>query len=120
MPSFAKNGDRYRCTIQCGAGLDVILEFELSTEPVESLRTYALPELENGLSDGVDPKAIQEAADKGLRYAVEKFGKKYYFKSIGYCPNDSKHYDLHARCVWETIRHIQTGGTFRPLETEEE
>lgn len=72
-----------------------------------------------GLSDGVSPEKIREATVDAADRAAREFGTRYYLKTIGYIPNDSRHYRLHGRCVWEIIRHLSEGGHFRVLPEPE-
>lgn len=117
MPLFGRKGNKYVGAVQCGGGLDAFLEFELSRSPVEKIEMYALPPMKHGLSEGVESEKILAAAVEGAKQAAEDHGECYYVKCIGYVPNDSLHYRLHKRVVWETIRHIARGGEFRTIES---
>jgi len=113
MPLFVKDGEVYRSALQCGAGLDAFLEFELSDEPIDKVVLYEKSPLRSGLSDGVDPQKIKEAALLGVQMANEEYGTKYSIKRLGYVPNDSRHYQLHKRIAFGIIKRIHEAGEFR-------
>jgi hypothetical protein len=69
-----------------------------------------------GLSEGVDPDKVLSAALAACEAASLKYGERRYLKTVAYVPNDSRHYDIHARCVSEIIRHLANGGEFLPLD----
>lgn len=116
MPLFARRGKNYVCSVQCGAGRDAFIEVEFAGALVEEVELFELPPARFGLSKGVDPLLILEAARDGCTAASNEFGSTFYLKRVGYVPNDSRHYDLHSRCVWEIIRHLVKGGEFRELD----
>ena len=118
MPLFAKKGTKYVGALQCGAGLDAYLEFELSTEEVSEIEMHSLPPIKHGLSEGVDPAKIKQFALDGAAAAFEETGERYYLKSIGYVPNDSRHYHLHGRIVCSTIIRLKEGGEFRVINEQ--
>ncbi len=118
MPLFAKKGNKYVGALQCGAGMDAYLEFEISREEISDIEMYSLPSIKYGLSEGVDPSKIMQSAIEGAEAAFEVTGTRYYLKSIGYIPNDSRHYDLHSRIVRTTIIRLQEGGEFRVINDQ--
>jgi hypothetical protein len=113
MPLFAKRDNTYIGALQCGSGRDAYLEFELA-EGVESEPDLYIKEcLKYALSEGVDPEQIKNAVLLGAKMANEEFGTNYQFKSIGYVPNDSTYYDLHARVAYIVLQRIHEGGEFK-------
>lgn len=112
MPLFSKREQTYIGALQCGAGRDAYIEFELSEDRVADPPLYAKNEMKIPLSHGVDPEEIKKAALYGLSLANEKYGTKYGFSKIGYIPNDSIHYDLHARITYLVIQRVIEGGKF--------
>ena len=112
MPFFGKNEKFYIGSLQCGGGRDAYLQIELSESPCEIEELFALQPLKSGLSEGVDPDKIRSSVKESLAKTNEYFGKEYFIKNVGYVPNDSKHYDLHGRLVFEIINHLRNGGTF--------
>jgi len=116
MPLFAIKGNKYVGAIQCGAGRDAYLEFELSKDEQEKIEIYPLEPLEHDLSKGVDPQEILKAAVIGANRAFEKTKQRYFIKSIGYIPNDLKHYDIHSRIVYSVIEHLHNGGEFKTID----
>jgi hypothetical protein len=118
MPFLGRRGSRYVCSIQCGAGRDAFIEIEFSATPVSQVQLVSLPPLTHGLSEGVDPDKVLKAALAACEAASLKYGERRYLKTVGYVPNDSRHYDIHERCVSEIIRHLANGGEFRTLNEE--
>jgi len=116
MPIFGKKGTHYICSLQCGAGKDAHLKFELSHDYVENIEIHKLEPIICSTSKGVDPKQILEQAIEGAKQASKDFNKNYFIKSISYIPNDSPNYDLHKRIVWEVIKHIENNGQFKELD----
>jgi hypothetical protein len=112
MPLFARKGGKYIGALQCGAGLDAYLEFELSKEKPPQIEMYSLKPIKYGLSGGVDPEKIKKSAIEGALFAYKETGVRYFLKSIGYVPNDSRHYDLYSRIVCSTIIRVCEGGEF--------
>lgn len=47
--------------------------------------------------------------------ANEQYGTSFKFKRIGYIPNDSSHYDVHARVAYIVLQRIFEGGEFKVL-----
>lgn len=113
MPLFAKRDNTYIGALQCGAGRDAYLEFELAEGVEITPVLYIKERLKYALSDGVDPEQIRNAALLGAEKANEKFGTNYHFKRIGYVPNDSTHYDLHARVAYLVLQRIHENGEFK-------
>lgn len=111
MPLFVKRNNTYIGALQCGAGRDAYLEFELAEEDIEP-ELYAREPMKYSLSEGVDPEEIKNAALLGAKMANEKYGTNYHFSRIGYVPNDSTHYDLHARVAYIVLQRIIEGGSF--------
>lgn len=118
MPLFAKKGTKYVGALQCGAGMDAYLEFELSKEDVPEVKMYSLSPIKHGLSEGVDPEKIKKFALEGAIAAFEESGARYYLKSIGYVPNDSRLYNLYGRIVCSTIIRLQEGGDFKDINEQ--
>jgi hypothetical protein len=112
MPLFAKRNETYIGALQCGAGRDAYLEFELSESNTSELELYAKEPMKYALSEGVDPQEIKKAALRGAQMFNEKYGTNFGFKNIGYVPNDSRHYDLHARVAYIVLQRIFEGGDF--------
>ncbi len=113
MPLFAKRDKTYIGALQCGAGRDAYLEFELTESGELEPELYAKQPMKYSLSSGVNPEEIKKAALEGMQLANEKFGTNYQLKKIGYVPNDSTHYDLHTRVVYIVLQRIFEGGEFR-------
>jgi hypothetical protein len=112
MPLFAKRNKTYIGALQCGAGRDAYLEFELAESNDSELELYAKDPMQYSLSEGVDPLEIKKAALLGAQMFNEKYGTHFKFKNIGYTPNDSRHYDLHARIAYIVLQRIFEGGEF--------
>ena len=112
MPFFGKSENFYIGSLQCGAGRDAYLQIELSESPCKVEELFALQPIEKGLSEGVDPQKLKSSVQESLAKTNEHFGKEYFIKSIRYIPNDSTHYDLHGRLVFEIIKHLRNGGNF--------
>ncbi|MFO1368946.1 MAG: hypothetical protein U1F46_08120 [Marinagarivorans sp.] len=112
MPLFAKRNKTYIGTLQCGAGRDAYLEFELAESNDSESELYAKEPMKYSLSEGVDPIEIKKAALRGAQMFNEKYGTNFKFKNIGYIPNDSTHYDLHARVAYIVLQRIFEGGEF--------
>ena len=118
MPLFAKKGNKYIGALQCGAGRDAYLEFELSPTPIEEIEIYKLKPLKNGLSNETNPEKIKESAILGTDRAFKEINERYYLKSLGYIPNDSEHYELHERIVYSIIERIHNGGNFKLINEQ--
>lgn len=112
MPLFAKRNETYIGALQCGAGRDAYLEFELTKSNESEPDLYAKEPMKYALSEGVDPEEIKKAALRGAQMFNEKYGTNFKFKNIGYVPNDSRHYDLHARVTYIVLQRIFEGGEF--------
>ncbi|GHA63373.1 hypothetical protein ACFFLZ_00015 [Photobacterium aphoticum] len=106
MPIFKKIGNRYIGAYQCGAGQDAYLEVELVANHVPVPELYAKSPMAFSLSEGVDPEAIREAALLGAKMANDKLGTTFGLKRIGYIPNDSTRYSIHARVVSMIISRV--------------
>ncbi|MEM5527875.1 hypothetical protein WN093_03490 [Gammaproteobacteria bacterium AS21] len=115
MPLFAKKDETYIGALQCGSGRDAYLEFELSADSDVEPELYAKDALNDSLSEGVDPNEIKKAALQGAQMANEQYGTNFKFKRIGYIPNDSSHYDVHARVAYIILQRIFEGGEFKVL-----
>lgn len=113
MPFFGRNDNLYICSFQCGAGRDAYLQIELTENKCEVESIFELQPMEHGLSKGVNPKRIQEAVVDALDKTNEHFQSNYFIRRIGYIPNDSIHYYLHGRIVFEIIKHLRNGGEFK-------
>ena len=112
MPLYRKQGNTYISALQCGAGLDAYLQIELSDVEVEKISYVELKPMKVGLSTGISLDKIKESVQLGLKSFYEKTGKRYYIKKVGYIPNDSTHYHLHARIVYQVLNRIYSGGEF--------
>mgnify|MGYP005670448721 CR=1 FL=1 len=115
MQFFGKNEKYYVGSLHCGAGRSAFLQIELSRTPCDIEEMSALPPIKHGLSDGVDPIRIKQSAQDSLEKANNYLGTEYYIRKIAYVPNDSTHYDLHGRLVFEIIRHLENGGEFESV-----
>lgn len=86
MPLFAKRNKTYIGALQCGAGRDAYLEFELAESNDSELELYAKDPMQYSLSEGVDPLEIKKAALLGAQMFNEKYGTNFKFKNIGLFP----------------------------------
>ena len=112
MPLFVKRNNTYIGALQCGGGQDAYLEFELAELNESEPELYAKAPMKYSLSENVDPQEIKKAALRGAQLFNEKYGTNFRFKNICYVPNDSKHYDLHARVAYIVLQRIYEGGEF--------
>ncbi|MBU1390220.1 MAG: hypothetical protein KJ856_00285 [Gammaproteobacteria bacterium] len=112
MPLFVKRNRTYIGALQCGAGRDAYLEFELAESNELEPELYTTAPMKYSLSEGVDPLEIKKAALRGAQMCNEKYGTNFSFKKIGYVPNDSKYYELHTRVAYIVLERIFEGGEF--------
>jgi len=113
LPLYRKQGNTYIGVLQCGSGLDAYLQIELSDAEVDEINYVELKPLVVSLSSGVSLDKIKESVGAGLELFFEKTGKSYNIKKVGYIPNDSTHYHLHTRIVFQLLERIYTGGEFK-------
>jgi len=111
MPFFGKIGEHYICSVQCGAGRDAYLRIKFGSS--QEIKMTALDPIKNGLSQGVEPEKIMNSVLDMLPQINEKFKTNYSIAELQYIPNDSTHYDLYARVVYEVIKHRSNNGEFK-------
>lgn len=115
MPLLAKHGDRYIAALQCGAGRDAYIQIEVTDQLVDEVELVQLPPCNSGRLIAVEPEKIKEAVIKAFRESSLLFGLDLNLRCIAYFPNDSRHYDLHARCTALIVEALATGKEFREL-----
>ena len=107
------NGDNiYTGSLQCGGGFDAYLQIELSDIEVKSIQFIKLKAMNVGLSSAVSVDKIKESVELALQSFINKTGKIYFIKTVSYIPNDSTHYHLYSRIVYEILNRIYTNSKF--------
>jgi hypothetical protein len=109
---YNKGDNIYVGALQCGGGLDAYLQIELSDIEVKSIQFIKLKAMNIGLSDAVSVDKIKESVELALQSFFNKTGKIYYIKTVSYIPNDSTHYHLHTRIVYQILNRIYTNSKF--------
>ena len=112
MKIYNKGDNIYVGALQCGGRLDAYLQIELSDIEVKSIQFIKLKAMNIGLSDAVSVDKIKESVELALQSFFNKTGKIYYIKTVSYIPNDSTHYHLHTRIVYQILNRIYTNIKF--------
>ena len=116
MPSLSKHENRFVSSIQCGAGRDAYIQFELSDVSSSDISVLPLPFAPKDNNSDLDPSAILGASQKAVEQIHRKYQTLFHLKAIWYSPSDPPHYDIYSRAVYITLEHIINGGDFRPID----
>ncbi|MEL0646200.1 hypothetical protein V6248_02095 [Pseudoalteromonas agarivorans] len=112
MKIYNKGDNIYVGALQCGGGLDAYLQIELSDIEVKRTQFVKLKAMNVGLGDAVSVDKIKKSVELALQLFFNKTGKIYYIKTVSYIPNDSTHYHLHTRIVYQILNCIYTNSKF--------